>query len=128
MEKIKLNELESTVKSSFRTLSLFEYFAEIKRPATVKEICHGIQIPQSIASAIIKSLLDISYLSFDPTRRAYEPTMRMAFLSHWKIEKNINAATIPFLMKRLQNQTEDTIVLAMRICREHPLSMRNWTD
>ena len=114
MTKLKLNELDSTVKSSYRTLAIFEFFAEIRRPATVAEVSQGLQIPQSSASVILKSLLDISYLSFDTKKRTYEPTMRLAFSSHWNCVKNSNAANLPALMEKLRDDVNETVVLAMR--------------
>lgn len=114
MKKLKLNELEFTVKSSYRTLALFEFFAEIQRPATVAELSAATQIPQSSTSAILKSLLETSFLSYDRVHRTYEPTMRMAFLSHWVGQKNTNATQIPSILKSLHAQIQETIVLAVR--------------
>ena len=114
MKKLKLNELESTIKSSYRTMALFEFFAEIQRPATVAEICTGLQIPQSSTSTILKSLQDTAFLSFNPETRTYEPTMRMAFLSNWTIQKNANASKLPSILKELREQVQETTVLALR--------------
>ena len=113
MQKLKLNELDSTVKSSYRTLAIFEFFAEIKRPATVAEISDAVQIPQSSTSTIIKSLLETSFLSFDTENRTYEPTMRLAFLSDWSAQKNANAAQVPSVLRRLGEHIQETIVFAM---------------
>ena len=114
MQKLKLNELDSTVKSSYRTLAIFEFFAEIKRPATVAEISDAVQIPQSSTSTIIKSLLETSFLSFDTENRTYEPTMRLAFLSDWSAQKNANAAQVPSVLRKLGEHIQETIVLAVR--------------
>ncbi|MEP3890541.1 MAG: helix-turn-helix domain-containing protein [Hellea sp.] len=114
MRKLKLNELDSTVKSSYRTMAIFEFFAEIKRPATVAEISDAVQIPQSSTSAIIKSLLETSFLSYDIENRTYEPTMRLAFLSDWSAHKNANAAQVPSVLKKLGERIQETTVLALR--------------
>lgn len=114
MAKLKLSELEFTVKSGYRTMAIFEFFAEVKKPATVTEICNGLQIPQSSTSAIIKSLHETSFLSYDSDNRTYAPTMRMAFLSSWTNSQNANAAKLPNIVEDLRQSLEENVVLAVR--------------
>lgn len=114
MNKLRLNNLDSTIKSSYRTLAIFEFFAEYKKPATVGQICRSLDIPQSSASNILRSLQAISYLSYDPDTRVFFPTMRMAFLSNWKIEANEQSAKMPSLLKSISKTLEENVVLAQR--------------
>ena len=114
MDKFRLDKLDSTVKSSYRTLALFEFFAEHKKPATVATISKGLQIPQSSTSAILLSLVDIAYLSYDPIKRTYAPTMRMALLSSWTNAANEHAAQLPRQIHDLCQTLAETCVLAYR--------------
>jgi len=114
MDKLRLNNLDSTVKSSYRTLALFEFFAEHKKPATVATISNGLQIPQSSTSSILRSLVDVAYLIYDPDTRTYAPTMRMALLSNWALTANKNAARLPGQIHDLCQGVEETSVLAYR--------------
>lgn len=114
MNKLRLNNLDSTIKSSYRTLAIFEFFAEHKKPATVGQICRSLDIPQSSASNILRSLQAISYLSYDPVTRVFFPTMRMAFLSNWKIEANKQSAKMPSLLKSISIALKENVVLAQR--------------
>jgi len=95
-------------------MAIFEFFAEFKKPATVSEICSGLQIPQSSASAIIRSLHETSFLSYDAVKRTYSPTMRMSFLTHWKALQNTDARQLPSLLNNLRTSLEETVVLAGR--------------
>ena len=45
------------VKSAARTVLVFEFFSRIRRPATASEVEDSLQIPQSSASVLLRSLV-----------------------------------------------------------------------
>ncbi len=76
-------ELAGVIKSAKRVLELFEYFAERRRPLAVSDVVHGLDYPQSSASALLKSLTRLGYVDYDRHQRLYRPTLRIALLGGW---------------------------------------------
>lgn len=68
------------VKSAARVLAALEYFSERNRGATVGEVTRALGIPQSSASALLRTLTALDYLNYDRYRRIYLPAPRMALL------------------------------------------------
>jgi len=56
------------VESAARVIKIFEYFAEIRRPATVTEINRALKMPQSSTTKILHTLLKLGYLHLAATR------------------------------------------------------------
>ena len=73
----------SVVKSAQRVLRIFEYFAEIQRPASMTEIARRLNYPPSSTSALLKSLLDLGYLDYDRKAHTYVPTARISLVGGW---------------------------------------------
>ena len=73
----------SMMKSAHRVLRIFEYFAEIQRPASMTEIARRLNYPPSSTSALLKSLLNLGYLDCDRKARTYVPTARISLVGGW---------------------------------------------
>lgn len=73
----------AVMKSAYRGIQIFEFFAEFRKPATVTQIYKSLGLPQSTVSKLLGSLARIGYLNFDPQTRTYNPTFRLAILSEW---------------------------------------------
>jgi len=54
---------ESNIKSAARALALIEYFNEKRGPASIKDICQALFMPQSSASMLVKCLAELGYLT-----------------------------------------------------------------
>jgi DNA-binding IclR family transcriptional regulator len=76
-------EMQTSVKSALRAVQVFEFFLEIRRSATAKEIATGLDIPQSSTSMLLRSLRDHGYLDYDQKERTYLPTPRVTLLGAW---------------------------------------------
>jgi DNA-binding IclR family transcriptional regulator len=105
---------QKTVKSAARVLEIFEYFDDLQRESTVMEIAEALGYPQSSTSALLRSLVGLGYLSFDRYSRTYIPSTRVALLGSWVNSQFIAEGTIICMMKELNEQTGDSIVLAIR--------------
>lgn len=77
-----------TVKSATRVLELLDFFAEWRRPATVKEISTTLGYPQSSTSVLLKSLTSSGYFDYDARTRMYIPNVRVALSTSW-IEQSL---------------------------------------
>lgn len=112
--------MDNVVKSAKRVLEIFEFFAHRHAPATVSEVATALEYPFSSASILLKSLLSLGYLEYQPRSREYQPTIRFAVLGSWIFDRLFaDEEQIPRLMDDLQAATGETIVLAM----QHGLSV-----
>lgn len=102
----------SVVKSARRTMEVLEFLAEVSRPATTMEIAMNIDLPQSSASMLLRSLVALGYLRHCNTKRTYEPTLRLLLLGMWKNEELAVAQSAVAIMEQLHRETGECVVLA----------------
>jgi len=105
---------QKIVKSACRVLEILELFDELQRPSSVMEIADRLGYPQSSTSALLRSLVALGYLNHDRYARSYVPSSRVALVGSWVDPQFI--ASIVALMKELNEQTGDTVVLGVRNC------------
>ena len=111
---LRLDETDAILKSSFRTMALFEYFADIQTQATIGDISANLNIPQSSASALVKSLVDSGYLAKIDGSRYYYPTLRLPMLGKWLDPADHVIAPLLKHMRELTTTFQQPIVLASR--------------
>jgi len=102
------------VKSAGRALEILEYFDDLQRQSTVMEISTALGYPQSSTSALLRSLVAVGYLNYDARSRTYITSSRVALLGSWVNSPFFAEGEIVSMMKELSEQTQDTIILAMR--------------
>lgn len=105
---------ERTVKSTRRTLEVFELFAERRGRLSVGEIATALGYPQSSTSVLLHSLVALGYLTQDRAQRTFLPTLRVAFLGDWLDGEEVASDAIARLMQRLRDATGETIILGQR--------------
>ena len=94
--------IENVVKSAARVLEVFEFFAGRRAAASVSDVCAALGYPQSSTSVLLKSLMTLGYLSYDPGTRRYLPTHRIALLGNWLPSE---ASELPALLRNLHQST-----------------------
>jgi DNA-binding IclR family transcriptional regulator len=104
----------SAVKSAARVTQILELFDDIKRSASVMEIADALGYPQSSTSALLRSLVALGYLQYDPAKRSYVTSVRVALLGSWINTHFFAEGAILRMMRELSERTGDTIVLATR--------------
>lgn len=104
----------SVVKSAHRVLRIFEYFAEIERPAAMTEIARRLNYPTSSTSALLKSLVELGYLDHDRQARTYLPTVRVALLGGWLKHQTLPGATLDAIARELHEATRLTTFVVAR--------------
>lgn len=104
----------TAVKSAARVVQILELFDDIKRPAAVMEIADALGYPQSSTSALLRSLVSLGYLVYDPNKRNYITSMRVALLGNWISPHFVAEGAILRMMRDLGEKTGFTIVLAVR--------------
>ena len=110
----RLNVTSNTVKSARRVVDIFEYFDDRQAPASVMEISDELGYPQSSTSALLKSLASYGYLNYDPFKRTYILSSRTAFIGSWVSDQFFADGKIMAMMRKLSEQTANTIVLSSR--------------
>jgi DNA-binding IclR family transcriptional regulator len=104
----------NAVKSARRVIEILEYFDDVQRDATVMEIADALGYPQSSTSALLRSLVSLGYLNYEPMARTYISSSRVALLGNWVNPEFFAEGAIISLMKELNELTGDTVVLAVR--------------
>jgi DNA-binding IclR family transcriptional regulator len=106
--------LPSLVKSATRVLQIFDFFDEVQREAKVQEIAERLGFPQSSTSVLLKSLVELGFMDYDPASRTFLPSPRIALLGGWINDGPMHDGRIIRLMDDLACQTGESIVLATR--------------
>lgn len=104
----------SVIKTAGRVFEILEYFREMKKPLSVRDISERFDYPLSSTSVLVKSIATLGYLSYDSRIRAYSPTILVAMLGDWIYESSFSGTEITGLMRELSETTSETIVLAVQ--------------
>jgi DNA-binding IclR family transcriptional regulator len=110
----RLDVTASAIKSARRVIEMLELFDRLRRPLTLKEICHALTYPVSSAQALLKSLVVLGYLEYDRPSRTYLPTMRIAAVGRWVAEGLFGEGDVLPMMRRLHERTGETAILGAR--------------
>jgi DNA-binding IclR family transcriptional regulator len=105
----------SNVKSAARALQLLELFDRVQMPLTLREIVQITGIPQSSASALLNTLINLSYIAHDRRTYEYAPTAQVSHLGKWIGDDGVGSD--PFVsdaVTRLNLMTGETAVAAVR--------------
>jgi len=100
------------IKTARRLFEILEYFDEVQRPLSLKEVALHFSYPVSSASAILKSMVMLGYIDFDRYSRTYMPTMRIVQLGHWVQGALFGERSIITLVNHLNKVTEETVSIA----------------
>lgn len=104
----------SVIKTAGRVFEILEYFREMRRPLSVRDISERFDYPLSSTSVLVKSIATLGYLSYDSRIRAYSPTVLVAMLGDWIYESSFSSGEIIGLMKELSQSTSETVILAVQ--------------
>lgn len=102
------------VKSALRVLELLEFFAEWRRPASVKEIAQSLGYPQSSTSVLLKCLKDSGYFDHDPRTGMYAPNVRLSLATAWVEEQLYSEQSLLRMMERVLTETGHTVMIGTR--------------
>lgn len=103
--------MDRSVKSAMRVFELLEAFERARRPLRVAEIVEELDAPQSSLSMLLKTLLNMGYLDFNPETREYCPSVRVANLCEWTTHLPSKSTALQETLVRLAAQTNETVLL-----------------
>jgi IclR family KDG regulon transcriptional repressor len=102
------NEL---TKSARRVFDILELFRERQCPLRLKDVADSLDMPTSSAAALLKTMAQLNYLSFESTSRAYLPTIRLSQLANWVTAANYESGPIQEAVRRIGRKVGETILL-----------------
>jgi len=104
----------ATVKSAGRALQVLEYFEMHRAPAKAIDIAKDIGMPQSSASMLLRSLVELGYLTLDSESRTYLPSPRVTLLGAWLDGGPIRDGSLLRAVEHLSDRTRDAVFMATR--------------
>ena len=107
-------ETDRIVKSAGRVLNILELFDVLQREAPVSEVSGLLGLPQSSTSVLLRSMVVMGYLCFNPQTRAFSPTTRVALLGNWINGPMISDGLLMGLMHRINRRTNQAVIIATR--------------
>lgn len=102
------------VKSAQRAMEVLEFFADWRRPASVKEISQSLGYPQSSTSVLLRALADSGYFDHDPRTGMYMPSVRVLLSTEWIGEQLFSEQSLLRLMERVHEQTGYAVVIGVQ--------------
>ncbi|MBL8311461.1 MAG: helix-turn-helix domain-containing protein [Burkholderiales bacterium] len=103
-----------TVKSAQRALEVLEFFADWRRPATVKEISTTLGYPQSSTSVLLKCMKESGYFDHDARTGMYSPNVRLALATAWISQQLYSEQSLLRLMEKVLADTGHTVMIGAR--------------
>ena len=101
------------VKSVGRVISVLELFREHQSPLTATEICRYLDYPKSSTDALLKSLVNLGYISMDSQTMQYFPSLRVTKLGDWLPGILLSSGQTLKMLEDLNGRTQETVTLTM---------------
>jgi len=102
---------DGLTKSARRVFDILELFRERQCPLRLKDVVDALGMPTSSAAALLKTMAQMNYLSFESTSRAYLPTLRLSQLGSWVTSANYEGGPIQEAVRRIGRKIGETILL-----------------
>lgn len=99
------------VKSAERALAILEYFDLQPDGVTVKEVSQGLGIPQSSTTMLLRSLLDLGYVTRLPGTRRFVPGARTAFIGSGVRGRMEETFPLREFVDRMAHDLRETVVV-----------------
>ena len=105
----------SVIKSVTRVFEVLELFEAQKVPLTSSKVGRQLNYPASSALALLKSMVELGYLSFDPFEKSYFPTVRLTILGQW-IERaaHLGDSSLTAVVEALIKATGESVALSVQ--------------
>jgi DNA-binding IclR family transcriptional regulator len=101
----------SIVKSVSRVFEILELFDVTRVAMTAASISRELKYPPSTTIGLLKSMVELGYLSFDTINFTYIPTMRLLLTSNW-VQNLVSCERDIFtIMNDIQEDCGETVML-----------------
>jgi len=102
---------DGLIKSARRVFDILELFRERQCPLRLKDVVDALGMPTSSAAALLKTMAQMNYLSFESASRAYLPTPRLSQLGGWVTPASYEDGPIQVAVRRIGRKLGETILL-----------------
>jgi IclR family transcriptional regulator, KDG regulon repressor len=102
---------DGLTKSARRVFDILELFRARQCPLRLKDVVEALGMPTSSAAALLKTMAQMNYLSFESTSRAYLPTPRLSQLGSWVTPADYEGGPIQEAVRRIGRKVGETILL-----------------
>jgi IclR family KDG regulon transcriptional repressor len=102
---------DGLTKSARRVFDILELFRERQCPLRLKDVVDALDMPTSSAAALLKTMAQMNYLSFESASRAYLPTLRLSQLGDWVTPASYEGGAIQEAFRRIGRKLGETILL-----------------
>ncbi|MBY4596896.1 IclR family transcriptional regulator [Ottowia caeni] len=102
------------VKSARRAMELLEFFAEVRRPSTIKEISQSLGYPQSSTSVLLRDLTEAGWYDHDERTGMYTPSVRVLLTAEWIGDQLFSEQSLMRLLEGVHRETEHTVMVGMQ--------------
>ncbi len=102
---------DGLTKSARRVFDILELFRERQSPLRLKDVVDALDMPTSSAAALLKTMAQMNYLSFESNSRAYLPTPKLSQLGDWVTPARYEGGPIQEAVRRIGRKLGETILL-----------------
>lgn len=102
------------VKSAVRAFEVLEHFRLTQQPRTMSELSADLGYPPSSTTVLLKTLVNLGYLTYDRVRRVYFPTPKVTGLGEWVPRALFGSSGIIDALNDVHAQTSEGIFLGTR--------------
>jgi DNA-binding IclR family transcriptional regulator len=95
-----------------RVTRLLELFARRRTPLSSQEIVDALGSSRSTTATLLKSLVELGWLTMDRRTATYFPSARFASWSQWLLDTRWLDPRLPALADRLQNDCGETVSIS----------------
>lgn len=112
--EIGITSQSGVIKSASRTMAVLEAFQAWRRPATARELARELRIPRSSTNALLASLINLGYLSFESENNTYFPTLKVGLIGDWLIGSVRRDQALSKILQEISMRTGETVTIAVR--------------
>lgn len=102
------------IKTADRTLDLIELYAQEQCALTLSQIAEKMEIPNSSAHGLVKTMLVRGYLYELSRREGYYPTKKLEYFSNLISDGDVMWKKVTPILQRLSEEISETVLLAKR--------------
>ncbi len=103
----------AVIKTAGRVFEVLEYMREVRRQVTVRELAERFGYPLSSTLVLLKSMVTLGYLRYDPRARAFFPAAKLATLGDWVIDYLFQGGRLLGLLEDVAAATGQTAILGV---------------
>ena len=104
---------KDVVKSVGRVFGVLELFKTHQKPLTATEVCNYLNYPKSSADALLKSLVNLGYLTLDLNTTKYFSSLRVTKLGDWLPELFGASSDALQILDQIHKALGETVTLSM---------------